>query len=402
MAEITDKGIKGTTLNEYLIKLQDDHLAIDPDWNIEPESPDGQKIATDAETLANLDEQVQRSYMQNDPRSATGDGLDRIAAFAGLTRQAATPSIATLVFSGVDGTQIPSSTTVRHAETGTLWATDQAATIAAGTASVGVTCQTAGAESADIGELNTLGSSVGGVTAVTNPAPAILGRDQESDVQFRARRELSVAKPGSNQVDTIYAQIADVEGVSRLKIYENYEPATDADGILPHSICIFVQGGDNDEIGAAIAAGKNPGCGLNATNTFANKVQLTASTPKGNPLEVTFYRPEAVTAYLEVVLSPGTPAGVIDDVKQAIADYANATLFNAEIQNFDNTGFNIGETVPVGKLYTPVNSVVGTSGYVQSILIGDTPSDINYQTLSPGTNGIVVFDVNNIEVEIPT
>ena len=92
MAEITDKGIKGTSLNEYLIKLQDEHLAIDPDWNIEPESPDGQKIATDAETLANLDEQVQRSYMQNDPRSASGDGLDRIAAFAGLTRQAATPS----------------------------------------------------------------------------------------------------------------------------------------------------------------------------------------------------------------------------------------------------------------------------------------------------------------------
>ncbi|MHA7915991.1 baseplate J/gp47 family protein [Alloalcanivorax xenomutans] len=400
MAQITDQGVTGTTLAEYLERLREAYLAIDPDWNINPESPDGQKMAIDAELLADLDEQVQMSYLSNDPRSATGDALDRIADYAGIQRQAATPSTATVVFSGVTGTVVPAGTTVRNTSTATLWATDHAVTLVAGSASVGVTCTTPGAEGASIGALSALGSSVGGITSVTNPAPAILGRDQESDVQFRARRRLSVAKPGDNQVDSIYAQIADVPGVSRLRIYENYESTTDTDGILPHSICIFVQGGADEDIGSAIAAGKNPGCGLNATNTFPNKVQLEAMTPRGNPLAVTFYRPEVITAYLEVALSPGTPEGLIPDIKQSIIDYANATLFSASAEGFDNTGFQIGEVVPVGKLYTPVNRVVADQGYVESILIGSGPSDVTHQSLDPGTNGIVVFDAENITVEV--
>jgi hypothetical protein len=105
---------------------------------------------------------------------------------------------------------------------------------------------------------------------------------------------------------------------------------------------------------------------------------------------------------VEVVLSAGTPPGVIPDVKQAIIDYANASLFNAEVESFDRTGFDIGETVPAGKLYTPVNSVVGLSGYVESIQLGTSPSDINYPTISPGTNGVVVFESASIDVEIST
>lgn len=402
MAEITANGVTGTSLEEYKTLIEDGHRDIDPAWNIEPESPDGLRIAMEAELLANLDEQVVMSYLSADPRSAVGEQLNRIGAFAGLTRQAATASTSTVTFSGVNGTSVPAGTKIRNSETDTLWATDSAVTISGGTASVGVTCQTPGAESAGIGDLSAMASTVGGVTAVTNAAPAILGRPEETDAQFRNRRNLSVSKPGNNQVDTIFAQIADVPGVSRLKIYENDESITDADGILPHSICIFVQGGADADIGNAIAAGKSPGCGLNATNTFPNKVQLTASTPKGRQTGVTFYRPEAVTGFVEVVLGSGTPEGLEEQIKTAIIEYANATLFNSDIENFDNTGFDIGEVVPAGKLYTPVNSVVGSMGYVESILLGTTPSDIAYQSIDPGVNGIVVFDADNITVSVNT
>lgn len=402
MAEITETGATGTSLAEYKQLIEDGHLAIDPAWNIEPESPDGLRIAMEAELLANLDEQVVMSYLSADPGSAIGQQLNRIAAFCGLTRQAATPSTSTVTFTGVNGTQIPAGTKVRNSETDTLWLTDSAVTISGGTADVGVTCETPGAESAGIGDLSAMASSVGGVTGVSNAAPAIIGREEETDAQFRNRRSLSVSKPGNNQVDSIYAQIADVDGVSRLKIYENYEAVTDSDGILKNSICIFVQGGDDTEIGNAIAAQKAPGCGLNATNTFPNKVQLTASTPKGNPLDVTFYRPEVVTAFLEIVLGSGTPDGLEEQIKEAVIEYANATLFNTDVESFDNTGFTIGEEVPVGKLYTPVNSVVGSLGYVDSILIGTSPSDISYQSVDPGVNGIVVFDADNITVSVNT
>src|SRR5690625_3510044 len=107
MATINEHGATAITLAEYMERLRAAYLAIDPDWNIEPESPDGQKLAIDAELLANLDEAVIHAYHSVDPNSAVGQQLDRIAQFAAITRQAATPSTAIVTFQGVEGAQIP-------------------------------------------------------------------------------------------------------------------------------------------------------------------------------------------------------------------------------------------------------------------------------------------------------
>src|SRR5690554_3153565 len=103
MAQITTTGVTGTTLLEYQELVQEQYLEIDANWNITPESPDGQQIGIWSEQLALLDEQVQYAYMSRDPATAVGQALDDIATYAGLERQDATFSTATVILSGING-----------------------------------------------------------------------------------------------------------------------------------------------------------------------------------------------------------------------------------------------------------------------------------------------------------
>lgn len=399
MAEISASGISITTLLEYLEQIQQGHLDIDPSWNIDPESPDGQRIASEAEMFANLDEQILLAYQSVDPNSAIGQQLNRLAAISGLQRQAATFSTATVTFSGVEDTVIPAGTLVRNKTTDTLWATDTEAVIEYGVADVNVTCQTAGAQLASIGDLSIIDTPIGGVSSVTNTEVASLGTEEEADAVFRVRRNLSVSKPGDNQVDSIFALVANIDGVKKVRVIENFSSVADANGVEPHSIVIFVDGGDPDDIAAAIADGKSPGCGLNADNAYANKVQVATATPKGSPFTATFYRPVLTTIYVDIVLGGGPFSDEKKAaIKQAVVDFANATLFETEGTGFDRTGFDIGDIIAAGKLFTPVNKVVGDLGYTVSILIGDDDQDITHNTIDPGFNGLGVFSVDNISV----
>lgn len=398
MATIDELGAAVTTLNEYLEQFRQSYRDIDEAWNIEPESPDGLQIAAWVEALANLDEQLINAYRSVDPDTAIGEQLDRIMRLSGLTRQLGTFSTATVTFSGVNGTTIPAGTEVRNEETDTLWATDTEAEIAGGVATVNVTCTTRGSESAAIGDLSVIATPVAGVSSVTNDAAASLGRDTESDVVARERRNLSMASPGSNQVDTTFGRVSNVEEVKYVRIYENVTASTDANGLDPHSMAIFVDGGDTVDVAEAIANTKSPGCGFNAANTFPNKVQEQVETEEGSPLLVTFYRPELVSIFVEVTIDAAVNTATEEAIKQSIVDYAMAELFGSGVSGFDKTGFGIGEPVPAGKLYTPVNRTIGTNVAATNIQLGTTAGSVNQSKITLDLNELSSFDVSNITV----
>ncbi|MFV8769148.1 baseplate J/gp47 family protein [Yersinia enterocolitica] len=244
MATINRDGASGTTLSEYLDTMRQRYLAIDDGWNIKPESPDGLAIAVWCEALANLDEAVINAYHAADPNSVIDQQLDRIAAFAGIKRKSATYSTATVNFSGIAFTPINAGTLIRNRATNTLWATDgDVITDAAGNATVNVTCTLAGAQGANSHNLTIIATPIGGITAVTNNTAASMGLDKETNNAFRIRRNESVALPGSNQIDNIYAALVNIDDVKRARIYENFEDQADDNGVLGHSMAIFVDGG---------------------------------------------------------------------------------------------------------------------------------------------------------------
>lgn len=398
MAEITKHGATGTSLQEYREEVSKKYLAVDPAWNIDPETPDGMAIAIWSALLANLDEGVINAYHSADPNAAQGQQLDRIAAFAGLQRQPESFSTDVAEFEGDALIEIPAGVKVRHRVTGTLWTTDaRVITDTRGKASVSVTCTTAGAEGANPGTLTIIATPVARIRAVTNTQGASPGKAEESDNAFRVRRNYSVALPGNNQIDNIKAALDNVTGVKQTLVHENVESETDEHGVYGHSMAIFIDGGETGDIVQAMATHKNPGCGLNRYNTFPNKISVDTFTPKGQPVNITFFRPEYVSVYVRVDIKTSTLGeDEKQKIREAIVDY---TLVGFdETTGFAKQGFRIGEALAAGRLYTPANYFVGADDYVSHIAVGTAAGEVNKSVIPVKFSQLGVFSTENITV----
>ncbi|EPK7771296.1 baseplate J/gp47 family protein [Klebsiella oxytoca] len=399
MAEITQHGVTGKTLQEYKSEMEAAYLAIDSAWNIDPDTPDGLQIAAWSEQLANLDEEVVNAYHSVDPNAAMGQALNRIAAFAGIRRQAESYSTDTVQFAGDPLIEVPAGTRVRHRITGTLWQTDSSVvTDTTGAATIGVTCTTPGANGANPGTLTIIATPVARIQSVTNTTGASLGKAEESNNAFRYRRNQSVALPGNNQIDNIDAALKNLPGVKQVKIYENVDDDPDENGVYGHSMAIFVDGGEHDDIVLAIATHKNPGCGLNKKNVFPNKISVDTVTPKGQPLNVTYFRPSLVTMYVEVDIKT---ASLTEEDKEKIADaLVDYTLVGFdETTGFAKTGFRIGESIAAGRLYTPVNYFVAADEYVSDMRIGTSSGSVTQKVIQLKFNQLGVFSRDNVKVK---
>lgn len=398
MAIINEFGVKRKTLLEYLSEVKKKYLEIDPAWNIDPESPDGMSIAVWSEMLANLDEAIVASYHSIDPNSATGQQLDRVAAYAGIKRKPPTHSTATVLFHGDNLIEIPAGTKIRHRVSGSLWVTDvDVITSTEGQATVNVTCLESGANSANAGTLTVIATPIGGILSVTNLESASIGKAGETDIALRMRRNEEVARIGSCQVDNIYAAISETNLVKQVKIYENSENTIDANGLQPNSLAVFVDGGEAALIAKSIAIKKNPGCGLNAKTEIPNRITIETTTPLGQPFIATFFRPEYLTIYIRIDISNRKlSTSEQTQLKTNILNYVQYGF--GETSGFAKTGFKIGESITTGRIYTPVNYFLGGDGEIDGIYIGLNINSLVQSRIPIKFNQLAVFDADNIEV----
>lgn len=418
MAKITDQGITGSSLNDYLADLKTRTLAIDPDWNLDPDAPDGQKLGIDAEMLANLDEGIVAAYRAKDPDSATGEALRNIGKISGVAIRDATYSVAPVTITGTAGLVLPANSQIRSRIDNTLWLTTAAIVVGVSqTASGFATCVTPGRVLAAAGELTVIGTPYPGWASVTNAAAAP-GEDAESDVDFRARRNKSVSLPGSNMKDNMQAAVANVAGVTDVRILENSsDDPVDPDGIPYTAIALIVNGGSDQDIGLAMYSKYNPGTPMyprysTKTDTWvdppgASGVKVKIVSPStGNTETMTFQRAVALPIYGNVVVQRkgNLPSDIEQRIKDAIVEDSTRKLFaDDEVTGFNQGGYDIGEIVPVGRLYTPVNKVLGQYGdsYITTLTIGRSAGSQGVTPIQPGIAELATFDPDNITVSVP-
>jgi len=363
MAEITETGYKIKTQNEYFADERARYLAIDPSWNLDPSTPDGLKLASDAEIWANLDEMGQQAYNSKDPAKAKAMDLDVIAAITGTRRSLGTPSTVTLTLSGVAGTPIIAGQRVESVENGKRWITDKDVVIGPGsTVSVTATCAELGATQASPATITRIIDTVGGWQAVTNPLAAISGFNKQKDQELRIERAKAVGRPGINQIDSMLGELLSVDGVRRCVVYENDTGAVDAHGLPAHSMAVIADGGTDDAVAMAIYVKKNPGCSLFQAGT-AVAITVTSPVHPQNTKVIKFSRPIDVNMTVTVsVKSDGSlPSNVNEIITQAILDYAAGDFVAAQC-GYSVQGFDIGEEVPFSRLYAPVMQVLGQYG----------------------------------------
>lgn len=418
MAQITPQGIIGKSLNEYLVDIEGKLLAIDPNWNIDPDSPDGQKNGIDAEAMANMDEGVVAAYRSKDPSSAVGEALNDIGAISGVPRQQATYSVAPVTLTGTPTRIIPAGISiVRSRVDNTAWTLNADVVIGVGgTGSGFVTCTTAGRVVAGAGELTVIGTPTAGWSAVTNPTAATQGQPEESDAEYRIRRFESVSKPGSNMVDNMEANVKAVKTVTTARVLENYLDTVDENGIPGHCLAIIVNGGSDQDVGEAIRQKKNQGCGMfprwnEQTETWvdpkgSNGILVYVQSPvTGLVNPITFQRAIAKSIYVSVKIQRKgiLPGNINELVIQAIIADSTKSLFEGNsLIGFNQGGYDIGEVVPVGRIYTPVNKVLGLYGdsYVTEIAIGTSAGALSAATIQPAYNELATFDEDNIVVTV--
>lgn len=368
MASLTSTGYVLQTQNEWFAQERQLYIDIDPLWNLDPSTPDGLKMAHDAEIFYALDETILQAYNSKDPNKARGVDLDIICELTGTTRSEGSASSVELSFTGTPGAFIPQGNLFESSTTGSRWATDQDATLdSGGVATVNATCTVVGPTQADAGTITRIVDVVAGLASVTNDDPATPGDDAQSDSQLRVTRAAAVGRPGNNQIDSMIGELFAVTGVRRVKVYENDTDsaavtAENPHGLEPHSIAPIVDGGTDEDVALAIYLKKNPGVTLVQPGT-PFEVLVTSPVYPTNQKLIKASRPAYVDAILNIeITDDGTlPPTAADEITDAILEFAVGDLIPADI-GFKITGFDIGESVPYSTMFTPINKVIGAYG----------------------------------------
>ena len=135
------------------------------------------------------------------------------------------------------------------------------------------------------------------------------------------------------------------------------------------------------------------------------KVQIT-SPSTGNIETMTFQRAVALPIYVSVTVQRkgNLPSDIEQRIKDAIVEDSTKKLFSGDqVKGFNQGGYDIGEVVPVGRLYTPINKVLGQYGdsYITSLTIGMSAGSQGVTPIQPGIAELATFDPDNITVSVP-
>lgn len=153
--------------------------------------------------------------------TASDESLDRVVKLLGVIRQPAVKATGIVRFSGTNGTIVPIGIRVSTGA-GIIFVTTASGTVAAGTVSLAVECQTYGvAGNVGIGTIITMVDNVTGIVTITNLAATSGGEEIETDSALRYRASLALEQVGKATVAAIEAAVLAVPGVTNVIINEN-------------------------------------------------------------------------------------------------------------------------------------------------------------------------------------
>ncbi|HCB9296436.1 TPA: baseplate J/gp47 family protein [Klebsiella pneumoniae] len=342
------------------------------DAYLDPDSKDGQMVALVALAIHDANNTAISVYRSFSPATALGDALTSNVKINGITRRAATNSTVDLLLTGTVGTTITNGS-VRDTNS-VVWNLPATVVIGSdGTVVATATCANSGAVAAVAGSVNGINTPTRGWASVTNPLAATVGVAAETDAELRVRQSQSVALASLTPFDAVDGAIANVEGVTRHKLFENDREVTDSNGLPPHSISAIVEGGDATEIANTIRSVKGQGVSTYGTTS------VIVTDKYGNPYTIRFSRPIDVPVYVSITLKAltGYSSEVGDEIKAAVASYINSLA--------------IGDSVLLSRVYSPANLGVVSGGNaryydIMELLIGRSADDV------AAANVVVAYD----------
>jgi uncharacterized phage protein gp47/JayE len=251
-------------------------------------------------------------------------------------------------------------------------------------------CDVDGPIPAPTGTLIIIVTPISGWDSVTNPNAGILGRDVETDSEFRSRREQSLLS-GNGTDEAIRANVLNnVDGVTSCSVTSNRTLVTDGEGRPAKSFETIVIGGTDQDIGDEIWTSMPSGI-----EPYGD-IAIVVVDSEGRNQDVNFSRP--VDQYIHVRVKrdfyaeESYPADGDDQIKDAIVAWAA-------------TEYDLGKDVIRQRISIPVYSVPGVGEIEIAIDATANPGDPPTYALVDipiSAKEIAVFDTSRILVEALT
>lgn len=181
---------------------------------------DYQDIAVRALQASDVNSALQAVWLSFNLQFAIGTSLDLLGKLVGTARRQSSSSVATLTITGTPGTTILNGQA--QDTVGNFWNLPSSITIPSGGATTAIaTANKPGNITANPGTINLISTPTAGWTGVTNAAAATPGQAVEPDSSYRARLQISQAKPSLSLRAGTAAAVAAVPAVTRSFVYEN-------------------------------------------------------------------------------------------------------------------------------------------------------------------------------------
>ena len=358
------------------------------------ETPQGQLASSMAALVGEANNIFLKYTQQTDPAYAEGRMQDAIARIYFIERNAAQPTVASVLVTGLSGVVIPFGA-LAVATDGNLYAATGSVTIPAGGSITGAfACVTNGPIACPAHSLNKIYQAIPGWDTIDNPADGVLGNDVESRADFEFKRQQSVFLNSSGTVPAIRGAVLQVPNVLDAYVTDNSSSGTVSIGsvaVAANSIYVSVVGGDPQAIAQAIWSKKAPGCGYNGNTTRVVYDNGAGMTPPYPGYSVTFETPSALPILFAVIIanSSGVPSNAATLVQNAIiAAFAGAD---------GGARARIASTIFASRFYCTI-AALGSWAQIVSLLIGTAAPTLPSVTV--GINQVPTVSALNIAVSI--
>ena len=384
---IDANGFKAESFTEILTRLSNGLKNIyGQDINLDQDSPDGQQLGIQANIISDFQDLALYIYNSMDPDLADGANFDKLLKLLARTRLPSSRSTVDIEMVLNKTVSIPASYTIKDLNNQN-WIIGTAQTLDAGTHLVSFYSEDWGNITAEPNTINEQVTILTEVVSINNPESAISGRDEESIVQVRERRNKILEINASSTIGSIIGKILDLNGVVDAVPYENmtkiYDPVRD---IQPNSYWIVVKGGDIAQISEIIAKDKTGGTGLKGQveTVYIEKIVRKDGSVREFYHDVKFDRPTEVSIHIKFKVSRKVSTQSID------IEHIKDTLANKE--------FYIAQNITVTELYSTIYSAA--TNYIATDLEVSKDGVVwDSVFLQAGYDEEFIIEKSNIEIE---
>jgi len=315
-------------------------------------------------------------YFSAHKNAATGNNLDRLLPYAGITRNLAQNAEGVIDITGSANYTVPAGFQVAT-DTDVFFETIE-----------DISLDSSGYGS---GEIRALESGTKGnvaahtivnivnpnanVTSINNSSPTTGGREKETDKELRDRWDISIEGLGKATTPSIRSKLLKIPKVRAATVIENYTETADSDGRPKKSFQAYVLGGSNQEIGETIFDNKAGGI-----RPYGD-IEVDVTDIAGYPHKVYFSRAVEKSVYVNVTVTKNNafPVDGDDQIKAAVVRYVGGEGQSGALF----AGLNMGEDVIYSKLFSIIYQVAGLE-------------DVNIELSTDGTN----YSAGNLPISI--